>query len=61
MTHEQWQDIQVLAFIIWERNGYPEGCALDHWLEAEYLVLTNSFVEEDESASGIQGEAVFAS
>ena len=36
----------MLAFFIWERNGRPEGRALDHWLEAEYLVLTGSFAAQ---------------
>lgn len=43
MTPDQQRDIQILAYFIWERNGRPEGHSLDHWLEAEYLVLTGSF------------------
>jgi hypothetical protein len=46
MTDDQLRDIQMLAFFIWERNGRPEGRALDHWLEAEYLVLTGSFASQ---------------
>ncbi len=43
MTHEQRRDIEKLAYLIWERGGRPSGRALDHWLEAEYLVLTGVF------------------
>jgi hypothetical protein len=48
MTAEQQRDIQMLAFYIWERNGRPDNRALEHWLEAEYLILTGWFVEKDE-------------
>ena len=44
MTSDQQRDIQMLAYFIWERNGRPEGHSLDLWLEAEYLVLTGSFI-----------------
>jgi hypothetical protein len=37
----------VLAFFIWERNGRVQGHALDHWLEAEYLIRTSSFVADE--------------
>jgi hypothetical protein len=52
MTVRQRSDIQMLAYLIWERNGRPQGLALDHWLEAEYLVLTRTFVEQLESPLG---------
>ena len=39
----QLQEIEFLAYLIWERNGRPEGRSLDHWLEAEYLMQTYSF------------------
>jgi hypothetical protein len=42
-THPQFQDINFLAYLIWERNGRPEGRSLDHWLEAEYLMQTYYF------------------
>ena len=50
MTGEQQHDIEMLAFHIWLRQGQPENRALDHWLEAEYLVLTGSFVAEAPSS-----------
>jgi len=40
------QDIETLAFFIWEKQGRPEGHALEHWLEAEYLICTQAFMEE---------------
>lgn len=33
-TPETRQEIEVLAYAIWESEGRPEGRALDHWLEA---------------------------
>jgi len=42
MTDQQRRDIEVLAYLIWERGGRPHDRALDHWLEAEYLVLTGT-------------------
>jgi hypothetical protein len=55
MTAEQYSDIRMLAYFIWERNGKPEGRSLDHWLEAEYLVLTAPFTQKVESSSGTAG------
>jgi hypothetical protein len=47
MSSQQQKDIAVLAFFIWERNGRVEGHALEHWLEAEYLICTCSFVADE--------------
>ena len=33
------QEIAALAYEIWDKRGRPEGCALDHWLEAEGQIL----------------------
>jgi hypothetical protein len=48
MQHLDKSDIEVLAYYIWEKLGRPEGRALEHWLEAEYLYRTQSFVTESE-------------
>jgi hypothetical protein len=48
MTAEQHRDIERLAYLIWEKVGRPHGFAVDHWLEAEYLVLTGSWSDPDE-------------
>jgi len=37
MSWEQ-EDIKALARAIWEKQGCPEGRALEHWREAEELV-----------------------
>ena len=29
------EEIARCAFLIWEQEGFPEGRALEHWLEAE--------------------------
>jgi hypothetical protein len=47
MESKEQKDIAVLAFFIWERNGRVDGHAMDHWLEAEYLIRTCSFVSNE--------------
>jgi Protein of unknown function (DUF2934) len=32
-------EIALLAFQIWEQEGKPQGRELDHWLQAETLLL----------------------
>lgn len=27
--------VRVRSYLIWQNKGCPEGCALDHWLQAE--------------------------
>lgn len=50
-------DIEIRAYLIWERAGCPDGKALDHWLEAEaeYAAEPHTHdptgVQEDETPS----------
>jgi hypothetical protein len=37
------RDIETLAYFIWEKQGCPSDRAMEHWLEAEYLVYTHAF------------------
>ena len=39
MFMKSWEreEIEALAHSIWERQGCPEGRALEHWREAEEL------------------------
>lgn len=37
MKSWEQKDIEALARSIWERQGCPEGRALEHWREAEEL------------------------
>jgi hypothetical protein len=52
MVMKSWEqgEIEALAHAIWERQGCPEGRALEHWREAEELVrarwLSNQQGEE---------------
>jgi Protein of unknown function (DUF2934) len=32
-------DIQVRSYLIWEKEGRPQGCDWDHWLKAEAELL----------------------
>ncbi len=36
MEHEE--QIRQLAYSMWEREGYPEGRAMEHWLKAETIL-----------------------
>jgi hypothetical protein len=40
------RDIETLAYFIWEKQGRPPGRAMEHWLEAEYLICTQAFTHE---------------
>jgi len=37
--------IRERAYRLWEREGRPEGRSLDHWLEAERELATQSAME----------------
>ena len=32
------QSVREAAYFLWEREGRPEGCALEHWTAAERIV-----------------------
>ena len=42
------QRVRLRAYLIWEREGRPEGLADDHWLEAERDVA------QEEDAAGLR-------
>lgn len=33
------QKVRELAYAIWEKEGRPEGKALEHWLKAKKMVF----------------------
>jgi Protein of unknown function (DUF2934) len=35
MTPNRHADIERCAYLFWEREGRPDGKALEHWLRAE--------------------------
>ena len=35
MDSSTYQEIAERAYAIWEREGRPQGCNLEHWLAAE--------------------------
>ena len=35
MKSEQQEAVQRRAYELWQAAGYPEGQALEHWLQAE--------------------------
>jgi hypothetical protein len=38
---EREEQIRRLAYTIWEREGYPEGRAVEHWLKAETILQSD--------------------
>ncbi|MCE0523144.1 MAG: DUF2934 domain-containing protein [Methylacidiphilales bacterium] len=40
------EDVRALAHAIWERQGRPEGRALEHWQEAEELFRAKWLAEQ---------------
>src|SRR5882724_5172776 len=42
------QRVRLRAYLIWEKQGRPEGLAVDHWLEAEQQVAN------EPGAAGLQ-------
>jgi len=33
------EEIARLAYLIWEKEGRPQGCDMKHWFEAESLLM----------------------
>ena len=33
------EEIARLAYLIWDKEGRPQGCDVEHWCEAESLLL----------------------
>jgi len=51
--------IESLAYCFYLADGYPEGRAMDHWLEAEQLVQGEEQFEAEASLeSNILGDEV---
>jgi hypothetical protein len=46
---KSWEkdDIKALAHALWERQGRPEGRALEHWREAEELIRAQWLTDKD--------------
>ena len=43
-THPTPDQIATRAYEIWETSGRPEGCDMDHWLQAEAEILASGNV-----------------
>lgn len=59
--------IRTQAYQLWEAAGRPEGCDLEHWLQAEAIVSGTPLAEapatkpkraKKAEAGGLAGEAV---
>jgi hypothetical protein len=45
--HHRLQEIETLAYHLWEREGRPPGRALANWLKAERLLSDDAFLEHE--------------
>ena len=53
--HPHAQRIRERAYMIWERDGRPDGHALAHWVRAKQEVETE--VAREQTGEGPAGEA----
>ena len=49
---EREEQIRCLAYSIWEKEGYPDGRAMEHWLKAETIWQSNKVIED--GANGLK-------
>jgi hypothetical protein len=54
MEENTTNQISALAYELWEKEGHPEGQALDHWLRAESQLRGTQTSMEDTSQN-VQG------
>jgi hypothetical protein len=47
MKSWEQEDIKALAHSIWEKQGRPEGRALEHWQEAEELFRAKWLADQE--------------
>lgn len=41
MDRSRHDEIALLAYALWEREGRPQGRSLDHWVTAERQLITS--------------------
>jgi DUF2934 family protein len=46
MESTEHQRVEILAYYIYLAEGWAEGQALRHWLEAEYQIQTDALGDE---------------
>jgi hypothetical protein len=45
---ELFDEIARVAYELWERNGYIHGCDIEHWCEAESIVISRMQIIQEE-------------
>ncbi|HEY0281106.1 MAG TPA: DUF2934 domain-containing protein [Rhizomicrobium sp.] len=53
-TNPSEDEIRIRSYLIWEREGRPEGKAAEHWLQAKAELETE--FEADWHAASLEGE-----
>ena len=48
------EEIETIAYEIWEKSGRVHGKDIDHWLEAERIVLARGEMQTMEETENIQ-------
>jgi len=49
-----YEEIEMIAYEIWEKSGRVHGKDIDHWLEAERIVLARGEMKTMEETENIQ-------
>jgi hypothetical protein len=50
MSHPHQPEIEALAYLIWQQQGCPENRSSEHWIEAEYQILSRSLIHVTDEA-----------
>jgi hypothetical protein len=49
-SHDPEQSLREAAYFMWEREGHPEGRALEHWTAAMEIAAGANALDADEEA-----------
>ena len=52
------QEIEKLAYRLWEREGRPPGRAMANWLKAERMLSDEAFLEQELETETFEGGIV---
>jgi hypothetical protein len=51
-NHEKTERIHARAYLIWEKEGRPDGHALAHWVKAKEEIEAEDSIAEGKDRSG---------
>jgi hypothetical protein len=56
MDKETEQLIRERAYVLWENDGRPEGCADEYWRRAETEIVNQSVAGEEDPLAALDDE-----